>query len=790
MKVHRDARDQARMALWIWLAALGGSFALAPLTESRAYVIVGFVSAGLVVLVGLGLRTVRTPWPLILLAELVALFWWAMLTYASDTTAFGLVPTGDTFREFDAILTDALDHAQQYAAPVPQDASLHALLAITVGLIAIAIDLLAGSLQHSPAVGLVFLAVYMAPVALLSGHVSLWFFVPGALAYVFLIAAEERSTITRWGRNISYADSTALAQSGGIYSSGLASAGRRVGFGAVALAVVVPLVVPTFSTNFFGSGGIDGGGQGPGGNGDVQLGDPMADMRRNLTGQSPRELVRMTGISEPSYVRLAALDSLSDAGWEPSQRGPKTQNATSGTPPFDPGRDPEVTTSTAAFDVKVSDDFDTTWLPTIYSPASFSDMDDDGSWLIDGVNLDVVAGDEDTSAAGIEYRLGVRYTHPTQAQLEAAGDTRDSQSFRPMLELPESTPAIVGQRADEVTEGEESDFDKAVAIQDWFRSTGGFTYSTAQASGSGMETIESFLKDDRVGYCEQFASAMAMMARSLGIPARVAVGFLDGEQNGDTYVFRGTDMHAWPELYLEGVGWTRFEPTPGQRTGAPPAFFEGSSDNANTDQTLGQSGNAKTPTDDSSPSANLDKVDATGGGGGNDDGGFPWMPVAVGALILALLVLLGFVPRTLRSIVRRRRWEAVSDPTRAAEAAWDELRDTVRDLRLPWPEGATPRATGRRLRPMIESRQHAVDGLNHLVLAVERARYAPSAEPTDLRDDVTAIGDALASRVSRRTRRKALWLPASLLGGVRLPWRTTGAGRGRGGQTELLALEE
>src|SRR5699024_5096146 len=110
-------------------------------------------------------------------------------------------------------------------------------------------------------------------------------------------------------------------------------------------------------------------------------------------------------------------------------------------------------------------------------------------------------------------------------------------------------------------------------IQNWFRRAGNFTYTLEPAdSGNGMETIENFLTDERQGYCEQFASAMAMMARSLGIPARVAVGFLSGERNDDTYVFRGTDMHAWPELYLDGVGWVRFEPTPGQRTGAPPAF--------------------------------------------------------------------------------------------------------------------------------------------------------------------------------------------------------------------------
>ncbi|MDN5856712.1 MAG: DUF3488 domain-containing protein, partial [Actinomycetia bacterium] len=200
MKTHRDVRDHARITLWIWLAALGGAFAFAPLTESRSYVVVGFVSAGLVCMVGLGMRVVRMPWPLILAVQIVVLFWWSVLTYANDSLAFILFPTRDTLSELNAIVTNTFDHAQQFAPPVPESPSLHALLVIGIGILAIVIDLLAGSLRHAPAVGLVFLAVYMTPVALLSGHVSLWFFLPGALTFVFLLAAEERSSVAGGGR--------------------------------------------------------------------------------------------------------------------------------------------------------------------------------------------------------------------------------------------------------------------------------------------------------------------------------------------------------------------------------------------------------------------------------------------------------------------------------------------------------------------------------------------------------------------------------------------------------------
>lgn len=787
MTVHRNVRDHARMTLWIFLAAISGTFAFASLTESRSYLIVGFVSAGLVCLVGFGMRVVRMPWPLTMAVQVVVLFWWTVLTYANDSLAFIVFPTRATLSELNAIIVDTFDHAQQFAPPVPESPSLHALLAVSVGVLAIIIDLLAGSLRLAPAVGLVFLAVYMMPVALLSGEVSLWYFLPGALAFVFLLAAQERSSIARWGRNVSYASSEELGQTHGIYSSGLASAGRRVGFGAVALAVVLPVLIPTFSTNLFGEGGIAGRPGGSGGRGDVDVGKPFLDMRRNLLGQSSQELLRITSTTTPQYVRLAALDSLDTAGWEVSDRGPKTEDV-DGVLPAPRGVDAEVERATSTFTVKVTENFESQWLPTIYWPTSIGKVK--GNWLIDAEQLDVVAEDDDTNANGMEYQLNVSKPYPTPEQLRKAGP-RVPGVLEPLTELPDSTPPSVETRARELTRGIDNPFEQAVAIQNWFRRAGNFTYTLEPAdSGNGMETIENFLTDERQGYCEQFASAMAMMARSLGIPARVAVGFLSGERNDDTYVFRGTDMHAWPELYLDGVGWVRFEPTPGQRTGAPPAF--GSNLDESDDSTMPQDGqtNSRTPPGETdSRSANLDKAAAANDGGGAGGGSsFPWRwLVGVGAFALAVAAL-GGVPRWIRSRRRQHRWAAATDPHRAAEAAWDELRDTVVDLRMPWPTGATPRATGRRLRPMVHSRERAVEALNRIVLAVERSRYAQSSAAEDLRADVELLTQTLASRVTTHTRRKATWLPVSLLGGLR-PRRRKAEG-GRTAHTELLALEE
>ncbi|MGH2719586.1 MAG: DUF4129 domain-containing transglutaminase family protein, partial [Actinomycetota bacterium] len=95
-------------------------------------------------------------------------------------------------------------------------------------------------------------------------------------------------------------------------------------------------------------------------------------------------------------------------------------------------------------------------------------------------------------------------------------------------------------------------------------------------AGSSSDYLYTFLTQTRRGYCEQFAGAMAVMLRTLGIPARVAVGFLPGNATATTaagmtsYTVTGDDAHAWPEAYFAGIGWVRFEPTPRQGVDTPP----------------------------------------------------------------------------------------------------------------------------------------------------------------------------------------------------------------------------
>ena len=135
------------------------------------------------------------------------------------------------------------------------------------------------------------------------------------------------------------------------------------------------------------------------------------------------------------------------------------------------------------------------------------------------------------------------------------------------LDVPDDLPDVVAATAAQVTAGSTSAYDSALLLQGWFRTE--FEYSLEVQSGHGNNAIENFLRD-RIGYCEQFAGTYAAMMRTLGIPARVAVGFTSGTQTEPgVYSVLGKNAHAWPEVWFDGVGWVAFEPTPGR--GAPGA---------------------------------------------------------------------------------------------------------------------------------------------------------------------------------------------------------------------------
>lgn len=136
-------------------------------------------------------------------------------------------------------------------------------------------------------------------------------------------------------------------------------------------------------------------------------------------------------------------------------------------------------------------------------------------------------------------------------------------ALAPYLDLPDSVTQRTWNLADRITADTRSPYDQAIAIQNYLRSTYPYTLDI-DPPPPDVNVVDYFLFDLQKGYCDYYASAMVVMARSLGIPARLAVGYAPGEYDArqDRLIVREKDGHSWPELYFPGYGWIPFEPTP------------------------------------------------------------------------------------------------------------------------------------------------------------------------------------------------------------------------------------
>ncbi len=173
-----------------------------------------------------------------------------------------------------------------------------------------------------------------------------------------------------------------------------------------------------------------------------------------------------------------------------------------------------------------------------------------------------------TLPKGKEYDIGSLVSNATAAQLSAAGTLYPGGNFiATYLQLPSSVTEDTKRRARQVVDdaGAKTPYAMAHALADYLRSSSnGLTYSTKTTlpDDPKQDVVDYFLFTSQSGFCEYYASAMVVMARSLGIPARLAEGYLPGESAGpNTYRVQAKDAHAWAEVYFPGYGWQIFEAT-------------------------------------------------------------------------------------------------------------------------------------------------------------------------------------------------------------------------------------
>lgn len=730
-----------------------------------------FIIGALIAGIGGAARWVRLPATVALVAQIVV---GAFFVLGSVTGS--LAPTPSAFREFLTAVDGGVASIQAYISPIPAGAPPITVILLSAGVAAfIIIDLLAGALRRIPLVGLVLLTLYSVPVSITGNGLSWLSFVAmsaGFLAMLYLVHAEQ---VARWGRGLGTEHARAPGSDGdndsdedpsafGVRTGAVRGSAVAIGATATALALALPILIPTLDVTL-----LDGNGPGQR---EIQVADPLVDLRRDLNRGVDIPLMWVTTTDKnPSYLRLAVLTRFNGDTWSPGDRDiPENQTARGEMPPL-AGVASGTNRDEAPYDVRVSDDLESKWLPTTPQVSAISVL---GDWRYDTSTMDFLSTDPDVTTAGLSYSFTGVSVEPDPSLMDNAisGGSAVRSAY---LEVPSNISGEIRSLAAAVTADEATRFRKARALQQWFREDGGFEYSTASLDEDEQGSLNSFLDESgRVGYCEQFAASMAIMARILGIPARVAVGFLEGEQSGpDQYEFSAHDLHAWPELFFPGAGWVRFEPTPGARAPSVPDY---TSTNLTPIETNTPSPSASRSTDDlpsrgATPDAGTDTDTDTGSS-------FPWLVVVLVALGLLMVTALVLLPGFVRRQRRERRLQG------DIEDLWLELRDHAVDLGHGWPAGRSPRATGswlvgffgstdvagpdqvaERPRRGPEHNPDAVRALDRLVEQVERARYSRSGASVDHEQamhDVQLVEAALDHGVGSRVRRRSRWLPRSL----------------------------
>ncbi|MFC0624324.1 transglutaminase TgpA family protein [Kribbella deserti] len=740
-----------RISIAAWAATILGSIVLVPVFAGPFLFISAFICA-IVTGTGILLQTWRAPRFVVPVVQLLVLIELISVFFLSSTLKFGILPWKDTLIAYNEQLVRAMDAINRFSAPLPPDSHLTVFAASVIAGTGLLIHLIAVQMRQAAWAGLLLLMMYTVPAATVHGGLPAILFVPPAVGYIVLLSAEGRSRLSRWGRRISGV--TQLDGAEPIEASALGHAGRRIGLSVVALAALLPALLPALPEGVVGNGLSGGSGSGVGAA--ITPGDTMLDMGKNLRRGDNVEAITYTG--PPTYLRLTSLDLFNGRSWEMSPPPPGTRiDGKLGRPP---GLTKDLSSvRTVRYKIEVNRNLRSAFAPVPYPVQS---IDLGNKWQYDPTMLTITSANNRT-AAGMKYNLTAYDVNPSETDLRAAPTTTQPDQFT--SEVPTRTPPRIRTLAQEVTkEAKGNRYEQAALLQSYFRERGGFSYSLKADGRSGMDAISNFLFSSKEGYCEQFSTAMALMARTLGIPARVGVGFLPGTPiKGGKHLVKMHDLHAWPELYFEGSGWVRFEPTPAQRIATPPPWSL-SNDDATIDDptptptTAPTTGTTPTtdPDDPRNENRNLPDdrgVAATPTTNWWNSGGSTIVLTTIGVLLLLC------VPWLIRTLTRRRRF--MRPPGRqSAEALWAEMRDTSRDIGLEWSDTATPRQLGDWLRTQLPETNHPA--VIRLARGVESVRYA-GREPSelDLREDAEEVRKALWSTAKWTRRWRARLLPPS-----------------------------
>ncbi|MDJ0349168.1 DUF3488 and transglutaminase-like domain-containing protein [Cryobacterium sp. PH29-G1] len=766
----RGGRDAALWPLFVsqLLLLLICCAALGPLLRGSAWWWACAVVATAVLLGAAVFRRLGLSRPIVPVANMAVLVGTMTVLFGGGTGLFWVIPTPQTVGAFRGLITAGGASVAQQSTPAEVTGGILFLLAGGTGLIALVLDLFTVTLRW-PAIGALGAAVpVLVPGFIIDDGADVAALTVAAIAFLVLLRVDvyvRRMQLATRAPAGPHEPRTYRAERprGPGPIGGALTVGSLTIVGALILSTLAPAFTAGGLVGARPSGLLFGSGVSP----MINLGQ---DLRRPKAG--PAFHYTSTGTEQP-YFTLLTLDEVIGLNWTARIDGADTRNSIDDIQrPF--GLDATVETLEASTSV-VIDGVNSHWLPAPARATSIEGLR--GRWYWDSRTRAIAS--INASTLGQKYTVSSLEIKPTADQLRRSSVDYPA-SVLGNLQLPVDPPLIIEETARQVTKDAATSYDAAVAMQTYLRSSA-FTYDTDAPvddgyDGGGVDVIGVFL-DVKRGYCVHFAATMAAMARAIGIPSRVSLGYLPGVKSQDLAQGRGRydvdshDLHAWPELYFVGIGWVKFEPTPGRGT-VP--NYEQTAD-AGTPTTL--PGGVAAPgapglspdrlADDSALERGAAAQSATNSG----------LLGVIGYSALGLLVLL--LPGTIRRMLRRSRVRRIRSGEAGGALAWIELQHTSRDHGIAVLVTETPRAFAKRLLHLGTLDPVTAAALERVLLAVERSRYdrpptRPSAQSVAREDDPAwALADDLirvlgavhaGARVGIRLR--ATIVPTSLFAGL------------------------
>ena len=477
---------------------------------------------------------------------------------------------------------------------------------------------------------------------------------------------------------------------------------------------------------------------------------PLVSVGAKLNGQDSTKEVFSVRTTEArgDYWRVIALDQFQRDGW-----GLNSDQRAASKLPGPTGR-PGTRLAKQTFQLGA---IDARWLPAAYRPIR---IDVPGAQVLPGSTSLFL----DNPLSGLTYVVESEISNPDPSVLDAVtfADLRDMSAD---VALPSTFSVRARKFAQDVTRDAETPYDKAFALMNVFQHAP-FTYDQSVNLGTTPNALDQFLFETQRGFCEQYAAAFAELARAIGLPARVAVGYQRGSAGSDgLWHVKELDAHAWPEVWLgQKVGWYRFEPTPGRTdpvTGLGGTTSVGSAGPTTTTPTTAARTTTPTTaslTPNSSPSQIQVQPPTTPAG--SRTGAHVLTALAVTLSIVAFAFGMLLAALAFRAWRRTRRRRHDPDDRRRVLGAWTEALEQLSAAGIERKPSTTSLEFALRQAPALGAGAAGppLMVLARLHTAAMYARDEPSSDEADEAwAEVDAIAGALRASVPRARRLRIRW---------------------------------